>query len=157
MRTEQLRMSKEGVWSHGTKATRWAIDPSKIMHGWVVTIDGGGILKDVLVPIHDRLPRKFRNKNTHRLIAVTMQTDAHVVTYRTSSMGGLRAVYALIDAIKERITAQKKFCPVVRLRSTRYEHLKYGAIYAPEFEIVGWTGPTGGSEKREPVRPRLAA
>ena len=138
-----LRMQRDGVWTHGKRSTRWTVDPSKIQHGWVVLKEP---FREALAPLDKPLPRKLRN--SRQMFRFPLRSKTEILDYRCSSMGGMQAVDTLLVKIQKRIKLRKNFCPVVRLRSESYKHLKYGKIYVPLFEIVGWTGPTVVGRKK---------
>ena len=91
--------------------------------------------------------------------------------FRNNAQGGIEAVLALIDAVDQQLDwGSDKIVPIVRLRSTSYQHPAYGKTYKPVFEIVGWTRideeptgststppPAGGGGTGEPIRRRRVA
>jgi hypothetical protein len=153
---EEIRMYRDGVWSHGKKSTRWTLNPSDLKHGWYITLRDGSS-KDVMVSMADPLPRP-RNKTKRQMMSLVLRSDSGAHYFRTASVGGMRAVSILIAAIQARIQRSSvKLCPVVQLRSMSYSHEKYGKIYVPDFKIVGWTDPTGKAGARRPVHPQMSA
>ena len=66
------------------------------------------------------------------------------VLYKSTSVGGVRVMTALLDAIMQQIdTGTEYICPVVQLSSDSYNHNSYGRTYVPVLEIVGWAVMTG--------------
>lgn len=66
------------------------------------------------------------------------------VLYKATSVGGIRAMSALLDAIMARIDAGSEYvCPIIALGSDSYNHNSYGRTYVPVLEIVGWADMTG--------------
>jgi hypothetical protein len=76
------------------------------------------------------------------------------VLYKVSSVGGLNACRAILDAILERLDMDTEFvCPVVSLDSDSYKHKSYGKTYVPKIEIVGWANMDGVEEDGDEEAP----
>jgi hypothetical protein len=146
-----LRMDKTGHWSHGIAATRWMIHPTEIKHGWLVHNGAYTPLKQVLASISQPLPKRPRRKHTIQMLQFVLRSPDQTVTYETVSIGGMMTGHALIKTILAQAErGATKLCPIVRLRSKSYRHVKYGTIYLPDFVIVGWTDLGGDGKKRRP-------
>ena len=91
------------------------------------------------------------------------------VLYKTSSVGGLRAMGELIEAILDRLSSGTPFvCPIIALSSAHYQHPNWGRTYNPVFTIVGWADMHGNEEEeggdeapkqveKQPARSRKTA
>lgn len=64
--------------------------------------------------------------------------------YKTSSVGGLRALTDLLDAIMREIDSGSEYiCPIISISSDSYQHTSYGRTYTPKLEIVSWANMQG--------------
>lgn len=73
--------------------------------------------------------------------------EGQQVLFKTTSVGGVRVVTALIDAIMEKLDSGSRFiCPIVSIGSDSYNHKSYGRTYVPTMEIVGWASMEGDEE-----------
>lgn len=64
--------------------------------------------------------------------------------YKTSSVGGLRALSAMLDAIMAEIDLGSEYvCPIIEISSDSYQHASYGRTYVPDLKIVGWANMLG--------------
>jgi hypothetical protein len=78
------------------------------------------------------------------------------VTYKVGSLGGLNAVLDLLDRVHEQLRVNPKYsCPVLTLGTDYYDHQKWGRIYTPVLEIVGWADINGNLAQKP--GPHLAA
>lgn len=69
------------------------------------------------------------------------------IIYKASSVGGTRALSALLDAVMAKIdTGSEYVFPVIALSSDSYNHNSYGRTYVPVLEIVGWADMQGREE-----------
>lgn len=76
------------------------------------------------------------------------------VQYKTTSVGGLRVMSAIVDAIMAKLdTGSEYVFPVVQLLSDSYNHNSYGRTYVPVMEIVAWCDMNGVEEDAEPTGP----
>lgn len=77
------------------------------------------------------------------------------VLYKATSVGGVRALTALLDAIMDRIDTDDTghVCPILQLSSDSYNHNSYGRTYVPVLEIVGWADMTGKEQIEDDGAP----
>jgi hypothetical protein len=69
------------------------------------------------------------------------------VLYKATSVGGIRALTTLLDAIMARLDSGTEYvCPVISLGADSYNHNSYGRTYVPVLEIVGWANMQGVEE-----------
>lgn len=79
------------------------------------------------------------------------------VLYKTTSVGGIRALSALLDAIMAKLdTGTEYACPIIALSSDSYNHNSYGRTYVPVLEIVGWANMAGQEEGGDAEAPAAA-
>jgi len=70
--------------------------------------------------------------------------------YKTTSVGGLRALTALLDQALAKIDEGSEFVfPIIALESDSYNHNSYGRTYVPDLQIVGWANMQGEEEDAE--------
>ena len=183
-------MKGSGVWVYGREDTQievtseWAVNPYSIQHGHVCWAEPGAPgkrkLGEIMAPITQAKPDIMalpdKGAPWTEQYGLDMKcvsgTDKGLETaFRSNAQGGIEAVLALIDAVDQQLdSGSDKIVPIVRLRSTSYQHPAYGKIYKPVFEIVGWTRideeptgststppPAGGGGTGEPIRRRRVA
>jgi hypothetical protein len=69
--------------------------------------------------------------------------------------GTSRGLRSALGHIKNEIVSQiakdpENFAPIVELDVDDYHHKKYGKIFVPVLEIVGWMNPSDGAVSDEP-------
>lgn len=159
-----LRLLKDGSWVYGQEnveveeGSEWAVNPLSLMHGFVVWSDykkkSNEILGEVMVPAASPLPARSDLRETvddegnrcdwdqqlsMQFQCLTGEDEGTQVLYKTTSVGGMNACKALINAIVRQLeTDPDNPVPVVKLGSSHYNHTKYGKTYVPELEIVDW-------------------
>lgn len=163
-----LRMGKDGIWTFGVEAEeidssmQFAVNVSGFAHGYVVWAEAGSEkLAETIAPLHETLPQNGPLPAGGR--AWEFQLGAHFkgysgalkdqeMTYRTSSVGGKRAVVQLAQQIAQKLTTyadnkkEDAIMPIITLGSDSYRHKSYGKIFVPEFNIVKWVRmPTNGA------------
>lgn len=71
--------------------------------------------------------------------------------YKSSSVGGLRALTDMLDAIMRQIDSGSEYiCPIIAISSDSYQHASYGRTYVPKLELVSWANMQGQEEGGEP-------
>lgn len=159
-----LRLLKDGSWVYGQENveveanSEWAVNPLSLMHGFVVWSDykkkSNEILGEVMVPAAQALPARSDLRETTddegnkcdwnqqlsmQFQCLTGEDIGTQVLYKTTSVGGMNACKALINAIVKQLeTDPENPVPVVTLESSHYNHTKYGKTYVPELTIVDW-------------------
>lgn len=72
------------------------------------------------------------------------------VLYKTTSVGGRRALSSLLDAILAAIDKGTDYvCPIISIKADSYNHNSYGRTYVPVLEIVGWADMMGNEEEND--------
>lgn len=183
--TPFLRLQKDGSWVFGSddaeigNGARAIINPGAIKHGyscWTDRKPGEGkneMLGEQMVsamsdkPLMHQLeqhvdektgrPCKWSEQHALDLRFISGEARGTQVAYKTTSVGGIRAVLGVIDKLVERLSAGegKYLCPVVEMTSDSYKHATYGKIYTPVIEVVGWADASGELEGK--ASERLAA
>jgi hypothetical protein len=87
-----------------------------------------------------------------------------VYTFSPMSDGGLGATKALTKEYGAHMRDAPKDIPVVKLGSTWYKHAKFGKVYKPVLEVVGYRNvndvsfePVDEEEEAKPTKRRAAA
>lgn len=78
------------------------------------------------------------------------------VLYKTSSVGGLRAMGELIEAVLGRLAGGTSYvCPIIALGCEHYQHPNWGRTYNPVFTVVGWADMHGNEEEEGEAPPQV--
>lgn len=163
---EPLLKFSKGDWTYGAEqieiepGSKWAVNPLSLMHGWVSwDTDSASLEGEVLVPMTDALPAKGGLPNTGfkwdeqlslQFKCISGEDEGEQVLHKTSSVGGLDAIRGLIKAIMKQLdTDPNSPCPVVLLKRDHYNHKKWGKVFTPVFEIVGWMSLDGAQAEAD--------
>ena len=158
-----LKMDKTGHWVFGADQTEvedgstWAINPFSFVHGFIAWGDGE-VLGEKMVPVSSPLPdmdvappgakRGWETQIGMSLKCLDGEDEGMEARYATTSVGGKRAVQALVLAIAAQVEAdQNKPVPIVVLKKEHYQHKSYGRIFSPVFDIQKWIGMDGAVEE----------
>ena len=158
-----LKMDKTGHWVFGADQTEvedgstWAINPFSFVHGFIAWGDGE-VLGEKMVPVSSPLPdmdvappgakRGWETQIGMSLKCLDGEDEGMEARYATTSVGGKRAVQALVLAIAAQVEAdQNKPVPIVVLKKEHYQHKSYGRIFSPLFDIQKWIGMDGAVEE----------
>ena len=150
----------DGIWSYGVDDvevdpdTLWQINSYGLRQGWVVWADpkrnGGsrGKLGELMGPFNNP-PAMPTTDHTNKsdgwqeqvgsdLVGMSGEDEGEMVTFGSSSRGGLKAYSQLINVIANRPKPDYHH-PIVKLRESHYTNKTYGGTtYEPLFEIVDW-------------------
>lgn len=174
--TPLLRLLKDGQWVMGREdnaianGTEAVINPASFQTGYSCWTNraptagknelmgeemyGIGQQKPPIssLPVHND-PRTQERCEWREQMALEMKlvSGAYAGTqtlYKTASVGGVRAMTRLLDAIMARLDAGEAtyICPVVAMSSDSYQHASFGRTYVPVLEIVGWADIFGNEE-----------
>jgi hypothetical protein len=84
-------------------------------------------------------------------------TDAGAeVVYKPTTIGGIQAIAALIEMVRDRINGGQhdgKVAPIVRLEKDSYQHSQYGRVWTPVLTIVDWMTLDGPAPTPAPASP----
>ena len=174
-RADFLRMDKSGDWYYGTDDTpiedsdRLYVHPMGSVHGWQcwadTDLDGvkADLLGSVVAPTYEPLPDHPEEvpKNGRawtEMRGLSLMLDGKPLTYTTTSLGGLDAVAALGNALRDQYREDPtKMVPVVQLTNDNYKHKKYGKTYVPVFKVVKWVAEPPKAEAAEAPAKKPAA
>jgi len=170
-----LRLLRDGEWVFGQaddpvqQGSEWAVNPLSIMHGyscWTNNPDPkvkNTLLGEVMVPIMEHKPIlpepingfPFKEQRAFELKCVLGDDEGVEVTYKTSSVGGMRGVDNFLAELQKQImTGTTNLVAIVQLEASPYEHSSYGRIYNPILNVVGWADMDGNREEvEEPTDP----
>ena len=157
-----LRFLQDGSWVFGSDSVdvtdeKVAVNPLSIQIGWTCWTDHkaehGKTLKneclgeDMVGLGEAQTPKRelpdygwpWREQVSVDVKVLTGPSKGHQLTYKTSSVGGLRALNALIDQIMLQIDEDPAhIVPQVELGGDHYNHKTWGRTYTPELRIVDW-------------------
>lgn len=158
-----LRMEKTGEWIFGVDADTvapgedlFAVNPSGFEHGYIAwSEEDKGKLGEVMVPVGTPIPdpgpvpvgaRAWQPQMGIRLSALN---DGTSLLYRTTSVGGRRAIANLAGELATQIgelmtegvdlnAPDAPIVAIVTLSSEWYRHTKYGKIFNPLITVTEW-------------------
>ncbi len=163
-----LGLDREGRWNYGQTNTYVspqsliAFDLSSLKHGWVAWKDSKPHLQMVPASAPKPHPHTLPNHGVEWQECLEIGArfaqgpDAGVeVIYRPSSLGGIRAIANLLEAVKKQFLLDPTMLtPIVHLSTTNYANKKYGGTtYVPVLNLVGWDATeltTGGKSAPAP-------
>lgn len=169
-----LRLLKDGEWVFGQEdnvlkpGTEVIINTLSIQHGytcWSNSDDQNAkneLLGEVMVPLTAMPPAASELPDHGYPWKDQLQFDVKIITgihkgkqvaYKVSSVGGMNAAKAVLDAIMARLDEDTEHVfPIVQLGTDHYKHKKWGKTYTPVLNIVGWAdinGEEAGAAPRE--------
>jgi hypothetical protein len=173
-----LRLLKSGDWVFGAsneevqEGSTWVINTMSLTHGYTCWVEGTGNDKnelrgEVMVSVAEHMPQRpapiegfpYKEQRAFEAKCLTGADEGTEVLHKTNSVGGLREMDALLAKIHAKLAAPggANFpCPVVELKSSSYTHKKWGQIYNPIFDLVGWASMSGELEDGEVEQPKKA-
>jgi hypothetical protein len=158
-----LRLLRDASWVFGQKddpveeGSLWAINPLSIAHGWVAWTNHqngqkNSIVGEVMTAVHSPKPERpapvdgwaFTEQRMFELRCMNGDDEGTEVTYKISSVGGMRAVDDLLATLQGQLNSNPLYpCPVVELLSDSYQHTTYGKIYVPILQVEDWATMDG--------------
>ena len=177
-----LRLLKDGQWVMGSEdsaianGTEVMVNPMSFQSGyscWTNRAAGQGkneLLGEemwgigAMKPMAHDMPTHHDPRSQERCVwkdclSVDMKLlegpyEGQQVLYKTTSVGGVRVMTALLDAIMAKLdTGSEYICPVVAVSSDSYNHNSYGRTYIPVLQIVGWASMEGVEEGADDSAP----
>lgn len=157
--SQYLRFLQDGSWVFGADNEEVAdddliaVNPLSIRVGWTCWTDHKGGKKNEcmgedMVPLgQDVTPKNelpdhgwpWREQVAVMMAFTNGPHKGKQVEYKTNSVGGLRAVNAMIDQIMLQLDEDPTHVvPVVALEGSHYNHKVYGRTYTPEISIKDW-------------------
>ena len=79
------------------------------------------------------------------------------MVYKSTTVGGIKAVAGLIDAVRDRLNAGQhdgKVSPIARLEKDSYQHAQHGKVWTPLLTIVDWMPLSGPAPTPKPASRR---
>lgn len=170
-----LKLLKHGVWAKGAaddpiqEGCRIAVNPI-CEHGWAAWSNANDgtkneLLGEVMVPVDEDKPPKpasvrgyeYKEQRAVHMKILDGEDAGEEITYKNSSLGGLRAIDELFKALTEQlINEPSRPVAVVQLGVDSYPNKKYGGLtFTPVFEIVDWI-PMDGPDNEPPAGPKKA-
>jgi hypothetical protein len=166
----QYKSREGGIWTFGQRRTipeagsKWAVNPTSFMWGFVCWSDTQQLLGERLVPISEPLPEVTKLPDTgfkwQQEIAVNLKCTCGIdsgaeVVLKTSTEGGKGELVRLVDAVRDRLNGQHEgnVAPIVLLESSFYPHEQFGKTYIPVMTIVDWMPLDGPAPAPEPASP----
>ena len=143
----------------------FAVNPASFMHGYInwdqrdsVTAKLGEVMQAVTGAIPAE-PAAIENGRwdeqwSVEFVALEGEDKGEAFIFNTSTYGGLAQLKGeLAPAVGAQIEAGEDPVAIVRLVSDSYMHpnKKFGEVFTPVFDIVGWTPFDGGMEAAEEV------
>jgi hypothetical protein len=164
----QFKREGSGTWLFGQKKTvveddsRWAINPLTFRWGYICFSDNKKVLGERLISVSQPKPEitELPDKGFpwSEQLAVSLKcidgTDAGTeVVFKPTTVGGIQAVAALIDAVRDRLAGEHggKVVPIVHLEKDSYPHSQYGRVWTPLLTIVDWMALDGPAPAPTPA------
>jgi len=175
-----IKMDKgTGAWGMGQAddpmqvGSNWLINILSVCHGSVCWSDYKGTRKnerlgEVMVPMSEPKPPKpapidgfpFKEQRSFEAYCLNGEDEGRKVQFKNGSVGTMKAMKKLEDAIKAQLRNNRAFPnPVVQFEQDSYKHGDYGRIWNPIFNIVDWADFEGNllSELDAPEQVKATA
>lgn len=176
-----LRLLKSGIWVFGQtddpvqEGSRWAVNPRSVMHGFTCWSDYPGntkneLLGERMVPVTERKPVKpepiggfeWKEQRVFDVKCMTGDDEGTEVVFKTASIGGMRAFDVFLAELgKQARKDPGHLVAILEFEVTSYQHVKYGQIFNPVLNIVGWAdmdgNPAGSAAVAAPAAAPAAA
>jgi hypothetical protein len=166
-----LKMEKTGDWVFGIAGTvvseedEFIVNPGGFQHGHVAWGDASNKLGETMMPLDQQLPDAgpvpsgtVGGWQFQLGMSMIGAADGTAVIYRTTSVGGKRAIAELAAEIGQRMEdGEAKQCAVITLSSESYKHAKYGKIFNPIITVVRWIAMPAADAKMKDVKAAAKA
>jgi hypothetical protein len=83
-------------------------------------------------------------------------TDGEVLTFVTSSQGGIGALGRLCTLYGRRFETGQRGLPVIELATDSYKHKAFGTVKVPEFKVLSWDDSVPRPQHDAPVDAEFA-
>ena len=152
-----LRLLKSGEWVFGADDTDveagslWAVDPNSFCMGFQAWNEDGELQGEITQLVTEQPVLRSELKEVDGewrplmgciLVCISGEDEGLMVSYKTTSKGGIKALGKLMQELVSRIKsnpADGTYIPVVELIAESYKHKKYGRIYTPAMVVKEWT------------------
>jgi len=171
-----LRMDRHsGAFIYGQESIEveedslWAVNPHSVQVGLICWGDARNVLGEVMVKAGQPVPQAADQIDHGFAWAGQLQIDMTcldgtdegvTVRFKTTSLGGKRAITTLAGLIGQRAAAgNPAVVPVIDLKHESYDHKSFGKINNPIFDIEKWVSMEGDDEagtlpKAEPTEEK---
>lgn len=168
-----LRLTKQGTWVFGADSeaiktgTVLIANPGSLSSGyvawWQSKIEGehmqplsmGPVDQAKLTAVNSGTIPPGKNKPSGKgwesqasIDFITQDKTPLSLIYKTSSMGGMKALLTLAGEIAFGLHENPQRCfPLVEIDTDSYQHKEYGEVFTPMLSIVGWLDAEGNAVK----------
>lgn len=166
-----LRLTRAGFWAIGPAGDEpeenayWAVNPYTYEHGFIAW-EEGSVMGETMCPITQPRPHrndlkdggaKWDEQYSVQMQCVSGEDVGLTVLYKTTSVGGKRAVKELLNALGTQLAQDpEKPVAVIALDADSYQHKTYGQTFIPVFEVQSWSGLSEAPEAEAIEAPEEA-
>lgn len=167
-----LKLTKAGEWVHGAEDDEvdtqsvFAVDTESFFAGFQAWADGSlegeeiRLLTEPPVTKAD-LPdvgAEWKALLGFQLVCIDGADLGLQLVYKTTSKGGITEINTLMKSIVAHVKSGKHdglLIPEIKLAEDSYRHKKYGKIYTPVINVVGWVAamPTNDAKPEVVAEP----
>lgn len=150
-----LRLLKSGEWVYSAddidvqEGSLWAVNTTSLSEGYAAWGKrGAGLLGEAMAPMTgtpvvladlEVVAEPYKKQVGFLLYCLNGDDKGTQVLYKTTAVGGLKAVNKLVQAIIEQAEVDpSQMMPVVELEMSSYKHAEYGKIFTPIFAVRDW-------------------
>ena len=150
-----LKLTKAGEWVHGADEDEinpkslFAVSTESFCAGFQAWDDGVLAGEEIALltspPVTkadlENVGADWKPLIGFHLLCISGPDKGLVLSYKTTSKGGIKEVNTLMKSIVAHVKSGKhdgNLVPVVALTTDSYRHKKYGKIYTPVIEIADW-------------------
>lgn len=170
-----FKRDNKGTWSFGRKRTeveegsRWAVNPLTFKRGYICFGEGNKVIGEKFVSVSQPAPDpaelpdtgyKWNEQWGVNLKCVTGADAGTEVTYKPTTVGGVRAVAELIETVRERLNGglhDGRVAPIVVLEKDSYDGGQYGKVWIPVLTVVDWMPLSGPTPAPAPTSPTIGS
>lgn len=151
---DYLKLTKSGEWVHGadedeiSSQSVFIVDTNSFVTGYQAWGDGE-LLGEIIRPITegavsrqelDDVGAEWKPLIGCQMTCVEGADDGLQLLYKTTSKGGIKAVNNLMKEIVKQSQSNHNGCltPEIELVTDSYKHKKYGKIFTPVLNVIGW-------------------
>jgi hypothetical protein len=173
-----LRLTRAGQWVFGADNEAWRpedqfiVNPASLASGYIAwwlakpeeeimqPLSQGPVDPDRLGPVKSGTIPPGKTQASGRgweaqvsFEMITRSKTPMAMIYKTSSLGGRRAVLTLAGDIAFGVSEDpNRVFPVCVVDTDSYTHAEFGEVFTPEFHIVGWLDANGKELGNAPDR-----
>ena len=169
-----MKFTKSGEWLFGSEETEveqgstWAVNPESFIQGYQAWDDDSNLEGEEFAVVTDppiikadlkQVDGQWKKLVGFQMICISGEDKGSNVIYKTTSMGGVKAVSKLMQSVVKQIRTKPdsgKFVPVIELEGESYKHKKYGKVYTPLLDVTSWTD-SGATPDTAAAKPEVPA